>query len=135
MEHVVSLLTEPAKVSKKRASSASVIRGDKFVGKLMDMSVLISEMGGSFPVKDEQNRGDCLLKNGGNVMQDFMNSIDMRVVKNMKADQLSQKNSLLKDLFMGEGVELITYLNKIKRIPMEKLHEKARLIQRFWKIS
>ena len=51
----------------------------------------------------------------------------------MQADQASKKNNLLADLFIGEGMQLITYLNKIKRIPMEKLNEKAQIIQKFWR--
>lgn len=30
-------------------------------------------------------------------------------------------------------MELIAFLNKIKRIPMDKLNEKAIKIQRFWR--
>lgn len=37
---------------KQRSQSAHLIKGDKFVNKLLDMSVLVSELGGSITVND-----------------------------------------------------------------------------------
>lgn len=37
-------------VTKKRANSANVIKSDKFINRLLDMSVLTSELGGSIPL-------------------------------------------------------------------------------------
>lgn len=36
--------------TKKRAQSANVIKSDKFINRLLDMSVLTSELGGSIPM-------------------------------------------------------------------------------------
>ena len=95
------------------------------MNKLLNMSVLASELGGSIPVVEDVKLSSKSRRSSKGNLQDFMNSIDLRVMKSMQADQASKKNNLLADLFIGEGMQLITYLNKIKRIPMEKLNEKA----------
>lgn len=131
IDHVMSLVTEPKVQARKRASSASVIREDKFIGKLVNMSILGSEMGGSIPMHENSAKSNPRFRSN---LQDFMNSLDVRVLKCMKKDQASTQNkSVLADLMVGEGLELITYLNKIKRIPMERLNQSATVIQRFWR--
>ena len=62
----------------------------------------------------------------------MINSIDIRLIKKMEVDNEANKKPITKDL-QGEGINLITYLNKIKRIPMQQLHTSATIIQRFWR--
>jgi hypothetical protein len=62
-----------------------------------------------------------------------MNSIDLRIIKKMEQDNHQIRRNVIRDVSIGEGLELITFLNKIKRVPMDKLNEKAKLIQRFWR--
>ena len=50
----------------------------------------------------------------------------------METDHKQNPPSVLKDM-VGDGIELIAYLNKIKRISMEKLNNSAIKIQRFWR--
>lgn len=65
-------------------------------------------------------------------LQGFMSSIDMRIIQKMEQDNQCKKNALV-DFKLGEGLELITFLNKIRRIPLDKLNDKATKIQRFWR--
>lgn len=54
-----------------------------------------------------------------------MSSIDMRIIKNMEQDNRHNninKKSIFVDFNIGDGLELITFLNKIRRIPMDKLN-------------
>ena len=106
VDHVISMGTEPKTQTKKRASSANVIRGDKFVDKLLNLSVLASELGASIPMQDDSAKLSFRNKSKSGALQDFMNSIDMRVVKSMQADKksCSQNKSVLADLFLGEGL-------------------------------
>lgn len=67
-----------------------------------------------------------------NSLQEFMNSVDLKIIKKMEQDQKGKK-ALLFDMPVGEGMELILYLNKVKRIPLEILNEKASLIQKTWR--
>ena len=52
----------------------------------------------------------------------------------METDHKQNPPSILKDI-VGDGIELITYLNKIKRVSMEKLNTSAIKIQRYWRIK
>lgn len=65
-------------------------------------------------------------------LQEVMSSIDMRLIKKMEQDNQNKK-CILVDFKVGEGLELISFLNKIRRIPIERLTEKAIKIQRFWR--
>ena len=70
--------------------------------KLLNMSVLSSELGGSMQLHDDPKAS--AKKSSRGLLQDFMNSIDLRVVKKMQMDQQSHKMSALADLFVGEGL-------------------------------
>lgn len=61
-----------------------------------------------------------------------MSSIDMRIIQKMEQDNKSKKCMLI-DAGIGDGLDLILFLNKIRRIPMDKLNEKATKIQKFWR--
>lgn len=65
-------------------------------------------------------------------LQGFMSSVDMRIIKKMEQDNQSKK-CIMVDFKIGEGLELIAFLTKIRRIPLEKLNERATKIQRFWR--
>lgn len=68
-------------------NSANVIRSDKFIDKLLDMSVLTSELGGSIPMQEEKGRMNNTIMNGmsriKNSLQEFMNSVDLKIIKKM----------------------------------------------------
>ena len=100
IDHVISLATETKHQAKKRASSASVIRGNKFVGKLLNMSVLQSELGGSIPMQEDSAKLSFRKKTKG-LLHDFMNSVDMRIVQSMQADKRNSQESVLADLLLG----------------------------------
>ena len=105
VDHVLSMGPEPKSHTKKRASSANIIRGDKFVDKMLNLSVLGSDLGASIPMHDDSAKLSFRNKSKNGALQDFMNSIDMRVLKSMQADQKSQqKKAVLADLFLGEGL-------------------------------
>lgn len=50
-----------------------------------------------------------------------MNSVDMRIIQKMEQDNKSKKCMLI-DAGIGDGLDLILFLNKIRRIPMDKLN-------------
>jgi len=55
IEHAISTTSGPTpthKHTKKRVNSANVIRSDKFINQLLDMSVLTSELGGSIAMQE-----------------------------------------------------------------------------------
>lgn len=101
------------------------------------MSVLTSQLGGSIPMKDDltnvreknQQNTNNRIKNS---LQDFMNSIDLRIIKKMEQDNLSKKN-MFKHINVGEGMDIITFLVKLRRISLQKLNKNAAKIQRFWR--
>lgn len=72
-----------------------------------------------------------------------MSSIDIRVVKNMENDY--KLNTMFKkkqffsdkypqhDMSLNDGIDILTYLHKIRRISMNRLNQSATIIQRFWR--
>jgi len=50
-------------------------------------------------------------------LQEFMNSVDLKIIKKMEQDQKGKK-ALLFDMPVGEGMDLIFFLNKVKRVPL-----------------
>lgn len=93
------------------------MRSDKFINRLLDMSVLTSELGGSIPMHDENSRNHQNTNNRiKNSLQECMNSIDLKIIKEMKKDQ--EKKKMFFEGNIGQGVDIITYLNKIRRIPL-----------------
>jgi hypothetical protein len=46
-----------------------------------------------------------------------MNSIDLKIIKKMEQDNQSKRNVLV-DMNIGDGLDLIMFLNKIRRIPL-----------------
>ena len=134
VEHVVSTVgpnttLQESKVQKKRVNSATLIKKDRMVDRLLNMSIINSEMGGSMLLGSE-NRESKVPESTKNLKL-LLSSIDVRLIKQMETDT-KQKASILQDV-VGDGIELITYLNKIKRIPMERLNNFALKIQRFWR--
>lgn len=45
-----------------------------------------------------------------------MNSIDLKIIKKMEQDNKNKKNTMIDNV--GSGMELIQFLNKIRRIPL-----------------
>ena len=85
------------------------------------MSVLTSELGGSIPMNEDKNRvGQNTNNRLKTALQEVMSSIDMRLIKKMEQDNQNKK-CILVDFKVGEGLELISFLNKIRRIPLERL--------------
>jgi hypothetical protein len=50
-------------------------------------------------------------------LQGFMNSIDLKIIKKMEQDNQNKRNVLV-DMNIGDGLDLIMFLNKIRRIPL-----------------
>lgn len=50
-------------------------------------------------------------------LQGFMNSVDLRIIKKMEQDNIPKFNKFV-NLSVGDGLDLVTYLNRIRRIPM-----------------
>ena len=71
--------------TKKRAQSANVIKSDKFINRLLDMSVLTSELGGSIPMNQDKNKQfvNGVENPAKTALQAFMSSVDMRIIKKM----------------------------------------------------
>lgn len=71
--------------TKKRAHSANVIKSDKFINRLLDMSVLTSELGGSIPMNQDKNKQfvNGVENPAKTALQAFMSSVDMRIIKKM----------------------------------------------------
>lgn len=63
--------------------------------------------------KNQQNTNNRIK----NSLQDFMNSIDLRIIKKMEQDNLSKKN-MFKHINVGEGMDIITFLVKLRRISL-----------------
>lgn len=45
-----------------------------------------------------------------------MNSVDLRIIKKMEQDK--NKKNIFKHINIGEGMDIITFLVKIRRIPL-----------------
>lgn len=103
------------------------MRSDKIISKLLDMSVLASDLGGSIPVCEPGEPQATTRRLRG--LQECMNSVDLRVIKSMEQDYRKSRRVL----DGGEGIHLVAYLSKIKRVPLEVLDEQATRIQRFWR--
>jgi hypothetical protein len=54
-------------------------------------------------------------------LQGFMNSIDLKIIKKMEQDNHSKRNIIV-DMHIGDGLGIIMFLNKIRRIPLDKLN-------------
>jgi hypothetical protein len=54
-------------------------------------------------------------------LQGFMNSIDLKIIKKMEQDNHSKRNILV-DMHIADGLDIIMFLNKIRRIPLDKLN-------------
>jgi len=80
-EHLVSQVIPSIK--KKRTQSAHLVKDDKIVSKLLNISLLASELGGSQIVTSERKSGD---KTPHRALKEYMSSIDLRIIKNMATD-------------------------------------------------
>jgi len=68
---------------KKKRASSSLIKNDKVVSKLLNMSVLASELGGSQPITSERRSNNSSISRN---FKEYMSSVDMRIIKCMQDD-------------------------------------------------
>lgn len=76
-------LSESTGIKKRRAQSqTSFVKNDKVVSKLLNMSLLASELGGSRPITSER----CSLESHSKTFKEYLSSIDVRILKTMSDD-------------------------------------------------
>lgn len=68
---------------KKRRAQSSFIRNDKVVSKLLNASILASELGASQPITSERRHNDS---SQSRHFKEFMSSMDMRIINKMQID-------------------------------------------------
>jgi hypothetical protein len=69
-------------VTKKRRVQSAFAKNDKVVSKLLNMSLLASELGGSRPITSERR---CI-ESHSKTFKEYLSSIDMRILKTMSDD-------------------------------------------------
>lgn len=80
-EHIVSQVTQPRK--KRTQSHSNFIKNDKVVSKLLNMSMLASELGGSQPITSERRANSS---SHSKMLKEYMSSMDMRIISRMQED-------------------------------------------------
>lgn len=73
----------PQEIRKRRTLSAVVIKNDRVVSKLLNMSLLTSELGGSQLVTSERRESQ---KTQHRALKDYMSSIDLKMILKMEMD-------------------------------------------------
>ena len=130
-ESLIGTQHHPPPGKKRRVQSAVSFpnKKDLVVDKLLNMSLLGSEMGLSQVVSAENRSGEEKNKNFQKIMKEFLSSLDMHVINHMKEDKKDYKENKrpLKEQ------DLTGYLVEVNGIPLAILNEKARVIQRCWK--
>jgi hypothetical protein len=81
--HVNSfLLINPKKQEGRQKSEPSFCRNDRVVSKLLNMSMLASELGGSRPITSERQSVDSHSR----TFKEYLSSMDMRLLRTMQDD-------------------------------------------------
>jgi hypothetical protein len=68
---------------KKRRAHSTFIRNDKVVAKLLNVSILASELGGSQPITSERKYSESSQIRS---FKEYMSSMDMRIIHTMQND-------------------------------------------------
>jgi hypothetical protein len=77
-DHVVS-----QSIMKKKRTNSTLISNDKVVSKLLNVSLLASELGGSQPITSDRRSA---VSNHSRTFKEYMSSIDMRIIRNIQDD-------------------------------------------------
>ena len=80
-EHIISQSASGG-IKKKRAHS-TFAKDDKVVSKLLNISLLASELGGSMPMTSDRKSGES---SHSKAFKECMTSIDMRIIRSMQND-------------------------------------------------
>lgn len=106
--HVNSfLLINPKKPEGKQKSEPFFSRNDKVVSKLLNMSMLASELGGSRPITSERQSSECPSRN----FKEYLSSMDMRLLRIMQDDvpvfiHHTHAQDTVKSLMLTKGLSL-----------------------------
>jgi hypothetical protein len=123
-EHVVSQVIPPTK--KKRAHSHSTfIRNDKVVSKLLNMSILASEMGASQPITSERRANSSAQSRA---LKEYMSSMDMRIIRCMQEDV-----PIFADKKDSNHPDIVRNILLRNQLSLEELTRKVVIIQRRWR--
>ena len=80
-EHTVSQVAPQKK--RRTQSQNNFIKNDKVVTKLLNMSMLASQLGGSQPITSERK---VIASSNSKNLKEYMSSMDMRIISNMQED-------------------------------------------------
>jgi|688.fasta_scaffold580609_1 hypothetical protein len=69
--------------TKKKRNNSSLICNDKVVSKLLNVSLLASELGGSRPVTSDRRSAQS---SHSKTFKEYMSSIDLRIIRNIQDD-------------------------------------------------
>ncbi len=69
--------------AKKRRHNSNLICNDKVVDKLLNVSLLASELGGSRPVTSDRKSAQS---SHSKTFKEYMNSTDLRIIRNIQDD-------------------------------------------------
>lgn len=123
--HVNSfLLINPKKQEGRQRTEPSFSKNDRVVSKLLNMSMLASELGGSRPVTSERQSADSHSR----TFKEYLSSMDMRLLRTMQDDvpvfvNHTHEQNLVKSLMAARGLSL------------EQLTSRVVIIQRAWRKS
>lgn len=120
-EHILSqaITTLP----KKRKTISQLVNNDKVVTKLLNVSLLASDIGGSRPITSDRGYSSSSSK----TFKEYLSSIDMRILRVMQDDvPIFSKRE-------NSNQEVIKSILREKSISLEDLTRKAVVIQRAWK--
>lgn len=116
---------------KRRTQSHSqLVKNDKVVSKLLNMSILASELGGSQPITSER-RGNG--SSHSRQFKEYMSSMDMRILNCLREDVPAFGFREDVPVFAEHHHNVIRNVLLVKRISLEELTRKAILIQRRWR--
>jgi hypothetical protein len=108
--HVNSfLLINPKKPLEpgRRKTESSFCKNDRVVSKLLNMSLLASELGGSRPITSERRSGESHSR----TFKEYLSSMDMRLLRTMQDDipsfaQQGHSQDTVKSLMRAKGLSL-----------------------------
>ncbi len=118
-EHVVS---QSISGGKKRRAHSTFAKNDKVVSRLLNISLLASELGGSRPITSERRQEQPQSK----TFKEEMSSIDMRIIRSMQDDVpvFRQKDA---------HPDVVRAILRSRGISLEVLTRKVVFIQRLWR--
>ena len=92
----------PASKKRRTQSHCGFVKNDKVVSKLMNMSMLSSELGGSRPITSERKANSSIQ---ARTMKEYMSSMDMRIISSMHEDvPMFGNNDPIRDIMQSKGL-------------------------------